>query len=79
MIIRLAFKIVFTKKRVKPNVGKLKGEQSHFNYESSPEFADFQLMLDYFAAHKVSVQFIIPPVNARWAAYTALTSDVESF
>lgn len=63
----------FYKKRVKPNVGKLKGEQSHFNYESSPEFADFQLMLDYFAAHKVSVQFIIPPVNARWAAYTGLS------
>ena len=30
-------------------------------------------MLDYFEAHKVSVQFIIPPVNARWAAYTGLS------
>lgn len=63
----------FYEKRVKPNVDKLKGEQSHFNYESSPEFADFQLMLDYFAEHKVAVQFIIPPVNARWAAYTGLS------
>lgn len=66
----------FYEQRILPNQVKLKGEQSNFNYESSPEFSDFQLMLDFFAQHKMAVQFIIPPVNARWASYTGLSQDM---
>lgn len=66
----------FYKKRVLPHEAQLKGVQRNFNYESSPEFADFQLMLDYFAEHHMDVQFVIPPVNARWASYTGLSQSM---
>lgn len=51
---------------------QLAGSQRHFDYRRSPEYSDMQLMLSEFAKNHVNVQFIIPPVNARWSAYTGL-------
>jgi D-alanyl-lipoteichoic acid biosynthesis protein DltD len=50
--------------------GKLKDFQKNLSYTKSPEFGDFQLVLDQFARLNTNVMFIIPPVNAKWSAYT---------
>lgn len=58
------------------NGGKLAGlknSQTSYSYEKSPEYADFQLVLQQFAQNNQQVLFIIPPVNAKWAAYTGLS------
>ena len=62
----------FWNKRLRKQVGKLRNEQSHFNYVSSPEFGDFQLVLNQFAKDHTNVLFVIPPINAKWAKYTGL-------
>ncbi|MFD1393316.1 D-alanyl-lipoteichoic acid biosynthesis protein DltD [Lacticaseibacillus jixianensis] len=56
--------------------GKLKalrGSQRHFEYRLGPEYGDFELLLQEFAKNHTTVQFVIPPINARWAAYTGLS------
>lgn len=55
---------------------KLKGSQKHFNYVKSPEYSDFELMLSQFAQQGTNVQFIIPPVNSKWAKYTGLSEKM---
>ncbi len=55
---------------------KLKGSQRHFNYVKSPEYADFELMLNQFASQHTNVLFIIPPVNSKWAKYTGLSEKM---
>ena len=62
----------FWNKRLKSQVSKLHGEQAKFDYVSSPEFGDFQLVLNQFAKDHTDVLFVIPPINARWAKYTGL-------
>lgn len=62
----------FWNKKLKKQVGKLKNEQSDFNYVSSPEYSDFQLVLNQFAKDHTDVLFVIPPINAKWAKYTGL-------
>lgn len=70
----------FYSNRLKKQIGKLKNEQSNFNYVSSPEFGDFQLVLNQFAKNNTDVLFIIPPVNAKWAKYTGLKmSMIDQF
>ncbi|WP_125702376.1 D-alanyl-lipoteichoic acid biosynthesis protein DltD [Lacticaseibacillus daqingensis] len=54
-------------------MAKLAGSQKHFDYRFGPEYSDFQLLLSQFAKHDIDVQFIIPPINAKWAAYTGLS------
>lgn len=51
----------------------LRGSQTHFDYLSSPEYGDFQLLLQQFAENHIDVQFVIPPINQRWARYTGLS------
>ena len=63
----------FWNKRLKGNYRKLKGEQKNFNYVQSPEFADFQLVLNQFHKDNMDVMFVIPPVNKRWSQYTGLS------
>jgi D-alanine transfer protein len=55
---------------------KLQGSQNKFDYRRSPEYSDFQLLLRNFAQNNITVQFVIPPVNAKWAAYTGLRDDM---
>lgn len=50
----------------------LRDSQQHFDYRQSPEYGDLELLLRLFAEHRLQVQFIIPPVNAKWARYTGL-------
>lgn len=52
---------------------ELKGQQKAFDYRQSPEYGDFQLLLSQFAKWHIQVQFVIPPVNQRWANYTQLS------
>ena len=55
---------------------RLRGGQRHFDYRRSPEYSDFELLLNMFAKNNVTVQFIIPPVNQRWAKYTGLSEGM---
>lgn len=62
--------------RVKNKIEKLKGSQCNYNYVKSPEYADFEMILNQFAQSKTEVLFIIPPVNAKWEEYTGLDMDM---
>ncbi len=44
------------------------------SYVKSPEYSDFQLMLNQFANDHTNVLFIIPPINAKWQKYTGMSS-----
>lgn len=55
---------------------KLKGSQRKFDYVVSPEYADFELMLNQFAKQHTNVLFVIPPINAKWAKYTGLSQEM---
>jgi D-alanine transfer protein len=66
----------FYTSRIKPTLPKLKNSQRHFSYLQSPEYNDFQLVLNEFAKNKTDVIFVIPPVNANWQAYTGLNQKM---
>lgn len=67
----------FFNKRLKNNkLKELKGSQKKLDYTNSPEFADFELVLDEFAREHVNVLFVIPPVNSKWAKYTGLSEKM---
>lgn len=54
----------------------LKGKDKTTSFLQSPEYADFQLVLNEFARTKTDVLFIIPPVNEHWAKYTGLSTTM---
>ncbi|WP_125768803.1 D-alanyl-lipoteichoic acid biosynthesis protein DltD [Lapidilactobacillus wuchangensis] len=54
-------------------VKNLANSQSHIDYRRSPEYGDFQLVLQQFAAENVDVQFVLPPINQKWTNYTGLS------
>ncbi|BDR58123.1 D-alanyl-lipoteichoic acid biosynthesis protein DltD [Xylocopilactobacillus apicola] len=56
-------------KRIK----KLKGFQKKDRFTKSPEYADFQAVLETFIHNNTDVIFVIPPVNAKWQKYTGLS------
>lgn len=62
----------FYTKRVERNLTKLKGSQATWSYVKSPEYSDLQLVLNTYAKKHMEVLFVIPPINAKWAAYTGL-------
>lgn len=67
----------FYKNRLSKQVlKKLKGSQKKFNYTKSPEYGDFELVLNQFAKQHTDVLFIIPPINAKWAKYTGLSQKM---
>lgn len=57
-------------------MNRLRGRQRHFDYRQSKEYSDFELLLNMFAKNHVTVQFVIPPVNQRWAKYTGLSQSM---
>ncbi|MCH4163973.1 MAG: D-alanyl-lipoteichoic acid biosynthesis protein DltD [Lentilactobacillus diolivorans] len=66
----------FWNRRLKHHVKKLKGFQSQMSFLKSPEYGDFQLVLNQFAKDHTNVLFVIPPVNRRWQAYTGLSAKM---
>lgn len=57
-------------------LAKMRGKQAKFDYRHSPEYGDFQLLLDQFAKNHIQVQFVIPPINHKWARYTHLSQPM---
>lgn len=57
-------------------LAKMRGRQAKFDYRHSPEYGDFQLLLNQFAQNHIQVQFIIPPINQKWAKYTHLSQPM---
>ena len=66
----------FNKRLRGKRLTRLQGSQCNFDYRRSPEYSDMQLLLKEFAKNHTQVQFIIPPVNARWADYTGLPESM---
>ncbi|GAA3617607.1 D-alanyl-lipoteichoic acid biosynthesis protein DltD [Secundilactobacillus similis] len=54
-------------------VKRLKNQQRHFDYRRSPEYGDFELLLNQFKQSNTNVLFVLPPVNDKWAKYTGLS------
>lgn len=70
----------FYQNRIAKIVPKLKNAQKNWEYRYSPEFSDFQLVLQELAQKHSEALFIIPPVNEKWASYTGLSqSMLEGF
>ena len=46
------------------------------SYLRSPEYLDFQQLLNQFAKNNNDVQFVIPPVNGAWYQYTGLSYEM---
>ena len=65
----------FYSQRIAHSLGKLKDSQTNFTYLKSPEYNDFQLILSEFAKSQTDVIFVIPPINAKWQAYTGLSAE----
>ncbi len=66
----------FYNEKIHRRLKELAGSQQTFDYRSSPEFSDFQLVLDEIAKKKMDVLFVIPPVNERWSNYTGLSAPM---
>ncbi|GAB2024631.1 D-alanyl-lipoteichoic acid biosynthesis protein DltD [Lactovum odontotermitis] len=49
-----------------------KGRLEQVNYMESPEYTDFQQLLNVFAENHDDVLFVIQPVNGKWAKYLGL-------
>ncbi|AMV62399.1 Poly(glycerophosphate chain) D-alanine transfer protein DltD [Pediococcus damnosus] len=63
----------FYQRRLEKRKTKFKGLERNWNYTQSPEFSDFELVLNQFASLHTNVEFIIPPVNQKWSEYTGLS------
>jgi len=68
----------FWNTQLKHGFKRLKDSQTTIDYTKSPEFADFQLVLNQFAKNHTDVLFIIPPINQRWSNYTGLSMSMIS-
>ncbi|OEG20014.1 D-alanyl-lipoteichoic acid biosynthesis protein DltD [Enterococcus termitis] len=66
----------FYSKRVKKKLKHLENSQKNWNYLSSPEYADLQLVLSQLSQEHAEVLFIIPPVNKRWTDFTGLSQEM---
>lgn len=66
----------FYTNRISPMKGKLENSQTKFDYTVSPEFSDFQLVLNKLAENNIDAMFVIPPVNQKWSDYTGLSTDM---
>lgn len=66
----------FYNQRLRANIASLKGSQRNIDYRYSPEYSDFELVLNEFAKNQTDVLFIIPPVNDKWSDYTGLSQKM---
>ena len=67
---------LFYSSRVAPARKKLENSQVKYNYLKSPEYGDFQLVLDELAKHNIKPLFIIPPVNKKWSDFTGISEEM---
>lgn len=66
----------FYNHRLKDKLKKFRGLERNYDYTKSPEFADFQLVLNQFAKDNTNVLFVIPPINQKWANYVGLSQSM---
>jgi len=66
----------FYSSRIKSNLKQFKNRQKNISYEQSPEYADFELVLEEMAKKNMDVLFVITPVNRRWADFTGLRQSM---
>lgn len=65
---------------LKKSAAKRQGQMQNISYLNSPEYTDFQQLLNQFAANHDDVQFVIQPVNGAWYSYAGLSYDkLEDF
>ncbi|MCO4852606.1 D-alanyl-lipoteichoic acid biosynthesis protein DltD [Bacillus vallismortis] len=57
-------------KKLKPKVPKLKGKNKGKSYAVSPEYGDFEMMLDILKDAGAEPMFVTIPVNGKWYDYT---------
>ncbi len=57
---------------MRKEIGRLKGFQSKESFLKSPEYSDFELLLNQLAKDHTNAIFVLPPINSRWQAYTDL-------
>jgi D-alanine transfer protein len=62
----------YFQKRIAPQLGKLKGQQTGVTYTSSVEYDDLQLFLDVAHDLGIDVMLIPLPVNGVWSDFTGL-------
>ncbi|MCK8628072.1 D-alanyl-lipoteichoic acid biosynthesis protein DltD [Fructobacillus cardui] len=73
---RFRIKNSFYRTRVWADQKMLKDAQVNYDYRKSVEYAYFQAVLENFAKNHTDVEFVITPVNQRWAAYTGLSDKM---
>ncbi|GAO99335.1 D-alanyl-lipoteichoic acid biosynthesis protein DltD [Fructobacillus ficulneus] len=73
---RFHIKNSFYNTRVKAEVKSLKNSQVDYDYRQSVEYSYLQTVLANFAKEHTDVEFVITPVNQRWAKYTGLSDTM---
>lgn len=63
----------FYRNQIAKKVSKLRGFQKKDKFTKSPEYSDFQAVLESFAENNTNVIFVLPPVNAKWQEFTGLS------
>ncbi|PCS01237.1 D-alanyl-lipoteichoic acid biosynthesis protein DltD [Lactococcus fujiensis] len=59
--------------KLKHKYKSYKNSERKVSYINSPEYADFQQVLNLFAKNKNDVLFIIQPVNGAWSNYVGIS------
>ncbi|MCY7945420.1 D-alanyl-lipoteichoic acid biosynthesis protein DltD [Bacillus atrophaeus] len=62
-------------RKLKHKVPKFKNRNKHRTYAKSPEFGDFELMLDILKDAGAEPMFVSIPVNGKWYDYTGFPKN----
>ncbi|MDR0200004.1 MAG: D-alanyl-lipoteichoic acid biosynthesis protein DltD [Streptococcaceae bacterium] len=62
--------------KISKSYQKRAGQMKNVSYLQSPEYSDFQQLLNAFAANHDEVEFVIQPVNGKWYDYTGLSQTM---
>lgn len=67
-------------KKIKSKYKHLENYKKHVSNLESPEYQDFQQLLNVFAKNNNDVLFVIQPVNGSWSSYTGVSkATLENF
>ncbi|EQC95434.1 MAG: D-alanyl-lipoteichoic acid biosynthesis protein DltD [Lactococcus lactis] len=61
--------------RIKSKYKHLENYKKKVSYLESPEYQDFQQLLNVFAENHNDVLFVIQPVNGSWSSYTGVSEE----